>query len=277
MSAPKVLFNNVITESNVTIDTFVSPYGIEGALNTLTYEFWEFDADTAQVDVEYTGSVNALGLVIENLLNCTLNVFSSDDGVSYSLILSRDFLRNGAYLIALPQTTANYFRIEFLKAAESDAIVRNIMLGMSLEFERCLMGTHSPIPYNRNTEFISNTSGTGQFLGRSIRRKGFSNSWQFNMISNTWGRDEFQQFVENCQDKAYYISWNDDLYPDECALGWTDEDIGLSYTGDAALMQASWQMRAIATGSSPSDIGVYLLTEDGNLVLTEDGNFILVE
>lgn len=276
MSAPKVLFNNYITETNVTVDSFVSNRGIEGAVNTLTYEFWEFDTDEATVDIEYTGTVNALGLVIENLLNCTVSIYYSVDAVTYNLAESRQFLRNGAYLLTFDDVSGNYFRIVFEKAVESDGIVRNLMLGEYLEFERCLMGSHAPIPYNRKTDFISNTSGTGQFLGRSSRRMGYGNEFQFRMITSAWGRNQFQEFVENCQDKAYYIAWNDELYPNECALGWTDEDIPLAYTGDAALMETRWNMRALATGSSTLEVGNYLLTGGGNFLLTGTSEFILI-
>jgi hypothetical protein len=277
MSAPKVLFDNYITQSNVTVDSEAAGFPIEGAVNTLTYEFWKFETDNAQVDITYTGTANALGIVIEDLLNCTISVYSSNNGVDYTLALAREFLRNGAYLIPFDAVSGNYFRIILEKATASDGIVRNIMLGETLEFEKCLMGSHAPIPYQRSTDFISNISGGGNFLGRSSRRKGFANSFEFKMISKEWGRDELQSFVVNCQDKAYYIAWNDELYPDECALGWTDNDIPLSYTGDAGLMETRWNMRALATGAGTLEVANYLLTEDGNLFLTEDGEFLLAE
>lgn len=277
MSAPRVLFDNYITETNVTADTHVGDRDIYGAVNTLTYEYWEFDADTGTVDIEYTGTVDSLGLVIENMLNCTVSVYYSADDITYNLADARQFLRNGAYLISFAPVSGNYFRIVFEKAVASSGIVRNLMLGEYTEFERCLMRTHAPISYNRQTEYIGNQSGTGQFLGRSSRRKGYANGFQFDMIGSSWARNQFQQFVENAQDKAYYIAWNPASYPDECALGWTDEDIGVSYTGDAALMQAKWNMKALATGASTIELANYILTEDGGLILTEDDNFLLAE
>ena len=51
MSAPRVLFDNYITETNVEADSNVTDRDIYGAVNTLTYEYWEFDTDTATVDI----------------------------------------------------------------------------------------------------------------------------------------------------------------------------------------------------------------------------------
>lgn len=277
MSAPKVLFENYISDTNVEVDSYVSPHDIYGAVNTLSYEYWEFDTDDATIDIEYTGTVNCFGIVIQDLLNCTITVYYSSDDIIYTQAVTKNFIRNGAHMISFDDVWGNYFRIVIEKAVSSNGIVKNIMLGEYLEFERCLMRNHAPIPFNRNTDFISNQSGTGRFLGRSSRGVGNSNSFDFQMLTSSWGRNQFQTFVESCQNKAYYIAWNDELYPDESAFGWTDEDIPLSYTGDASLMETRWTMRALPTSASDLDNSIYLLSENGELLISENNKFLLSE
>jgi hypothetical protein len=274
MSAPKFLFNNVITETNVTADTHYQDFTVQGAVNTLTYDYWAFDDNTAQVDIEYSGMVNGLGLVLSNALFSLVTVYVSANGADYTEVSFKSNMRNGANFFTFPDTWGNYWRITFEKAVPSIALVKNLTLGMSLEFERCLMGTHNPAPYNRSTQFVSNQSGTGEFLGRSSASVGFETGYNFGMIAPVWARNQLQEFVTHAQTGAYYVLWNDELYPDESFYGWTDADIGLSYTGDAALMSASWDARGIATVTDYLLLDNLILLETGDFMITEDGQFM---
>ena len=277
MSAPKVLWESYLTVLNTTTSEFYGQFGIEGALNTLTYEFWRFDEDTAVVDIEYSGTVNAFGIVIDNLAGANVTLAYSINGVTYTDFHTQEFIEDGAVFFTFADQWANYFRITIDKAVASQAIVRNMMLGEYLEFERCLMKSYAPASYNRKTSFELNQSGTGEFLGRSSIRKGYETSYDFSMITSTWGRNQFQEFVENSITKAYYMTWNDELYPYEGIYGWTDEDIPLSYTGDESLMAANWSMRGIALTRTQVDINNTIMTEDNFFIITEDDSFIMQE
>ena len=108
------------------------------------------------------------------------------------------------------------------------------------------MKSHAPIPYNRVTQYTTNESGTGQFLGRSIVRQNQATDVEFSMITAPWARDQMQDFVRHAQKKPFYFAWNPADYPDEVGYVWTDEDIGVEYTGDGSLMTASWRMKGIS-------------------------------
>lgn len=277
MSAPKFLFENVLTDLNVTASSHYQDHTIQGAVNTLTYEYWAFNTDTATVDIEYTGTINSLGVVLDGALFSLLTLYVSQNGVDYTQVVSRPYIRNGCNFITFANTSGNYFRVEFEKALTGVSFVRNLMLGSYLEFERCLMKSHSPAPFNRSTQFVSNQSGTGEFLGRSAKPLGFKTGYQFNMITATWGRNQFQQFVESAQRAAYYVLWNDELYPNESFFGWTDDDIGISYTGDAALMSASWDAQGVATIMENALQENLRLLENGEIRITEDNQFRVLE
>lgn len=281
MSEPVVLFNSVLNASNTVASSAVAPFSVEGIFSTLTYEYWAFDDDNAQLDIVLNGGafVDSLGIVFEGLAGSEITVLSSPDGGFYNEVHKQRFVEDGANLIRFSQAvSANFFRITFEKTVPSYAIVRNLMLGRGVVFERCIMGSHSPAPYQRETEFLTNISGTGQYLGRSVIRQGVRTKFDFNMITSTWGRDQFQAFVENAIKNAYYMLWNPSRYPEEAIYGWTDEDIGISYTGDQNLMAASWKMRGFSVKRDSIDVRqARTLENDEEYRLTEDGEFRLIE
>jgi len=277
---PVVLFNSIITETNVIAQDAVLPFSVEGIISTLTYEYWRFDVDNTQLDIAIAGGavVDSLGILFEGLAGAEITLFKSDDDVLYEEVHKQRFVEDGANLIRFDAVTANFFRITFEKTVPSIAIVRNLMLGQGIVFERCLMGTHAPAPYQRVTEFLSNLSGTGQFLGRSIIRQGVRTAFDFKLITSTWARNEFQRFVENAIKNAYYMLWQPEKYPEEAIYGWTDEDIGVSYTGDANLMAANWKTRGFSVKRDTIDVRQARIIEEGTEYrLTEDGEFRLIE
>jgi len=286
MSAPRVMYNNLLASDNVTESSYVYPFDALGALNTLTYEYWRFDVDDAYIDVDLadsgtdTGMVDCLALVMYGLLGGTVTISTSYNGVTYTEIKEHTFLQDGAVMIYLDSPVSSlYFRLHFYKQAPGVAKIINVMLGQYLEFERCLMKSHAPAPYQRNNEFITNLSGNGQFIGRSLIKKGVESSINFDMITASWGRADFQRFVESAINKAYYLSWNPSEYPNEVVFGWTDEDIGISYTGDGALMSASWAFKGYAMDAkSQQTLSNAILMESGDsYILAESGEFILLE
>jgi hypothetical protein len=188
--------------------------------------------------------VNSIGIFGEGIAGLDLQVSYSTDGAVYTVLLSTTILKDGTSLFVFDTTViAGYYQISFNGGSGFTAKIRNMMLGEYLEFERCLKAPYAPAPYNRITDFISGKGGDGQFLSRRKVSEGFATKIEMNMISSTWGRNQFQTFVEHAINKAYYFSWNPVDYPSEAIYGWTDEDIPLSYTGDQALMQSSWEIK----------------------------------
>ena len=86
-------------------------------------------------------------------------------------------------------------------------------------------------------------------MGRSIIRRNHESSVSFDMMTGPWVRSTFQPFVRHARTKPYFFAWNPTTYPDEVNYVWTDEDIGVEYTGDRNRMSASWKMRGL--GNDP--------------------------
>jgi len=242
---PRLLFNNIITEENVDITGFISPNDIDGALSYLTFEYWQFDSSqTIDIDIEDNGLADALGIYGEGLTGVDVTVSYSQDAITYTTLHEGTISQDGASLFLFSSAVdARFWRIELDTDSGSECKIRNISLGESLAFERCIMGAFSPSPYNRRSELISSDSGEAQFMSKRFIFQGFETQINLNMMSSGWARVQFQEFVNHAIRSAYFFSWNPEDYPSEAIYGWTDEDIQLSYTGDAALMQSGWTVK----------------------------------
>jgi hypothetical protein len=242
---PILLFKNIITEDNVDITGFVSPNDIEGALSFLTFEYWEFSQpETLLVQIEDSGLADSLGIFGDGLIGVDVTVSYSQDAENYTIAHEGTITQDGATLFLFSEAiNAAFFKIEFEVGTGAECKIRNLSLGESLPLERCLQAPFSPSPYNRQSQLISSGSGEAQFKSKRFSYQGFSTQINLTMMSSGWARAEFQEFVNHALRSAYFFSWNPEDYPSEAIFGWTDEDIPLSYTGDAALMESSWTVK----------------------------------
>lgn len=242
---PKLLFNTVLTDDNVDVTDHTPPHDIEGALSFLTFEYWGFSSSqTLTASDADTNAVDSLGIYGDGIEGLGVDVSYSQDGLTYTEVLNDTIDKDGASLFLFDSAVlAKYWVINFTIASGAGCKIRNIALGESLELERCIMGSFSPSPYNRVSSLISSKSGVAQHLSKKLIFEGFETQINLNMISSEWGRNQLQTFVNHARRSAYYFSWNPEEYPSEAIYGWTDEDIPLSYTGDAALMQTGWKVK----------------------------------
>lgn len=98
--------------------------------------------------------------------------------------------------------------------------------GLVLEMQRpCSYGGHSPIVLSARTEFNNSVSDSGQWLGRSITRRGVESSYDWQLLTEDFVRDKFMPFVEHAKTKPFFMAWRPDFYPNDVVYGWTSDDI----------------------------------------------------
>lgn len=134
--------------------------------------------------------------------------------------------------------------INLLVTGGTGAEMAHIRAGKALVMERALYGGHSPINLSAKTEYQSNMSDTGQFLGRTITRKGTESSFSWRHLTPEWYRQYFQPFVDFAKTGAFFIQWRPDQYPDEVSYCYTTKDIQPSnMSGGIRLMEVSMTVR----------------------------------
>jgi|GEM_PF-2712298 len=271
---PQILYNSILPLGDVAMSTASAPAVAEHAVTPFTYETARYNIFSGTRIANFTWesrsseavSVNGAGLLIRGAFFSDLGVLTgevapvlgsvelrgSHDGSTWETVHVYDGLHSGANYFSFDEVSFPRYRF-IINVSDPlpsqgafpgiEVSLVNIMLGQRLEFERPIIRTHDPLPLNRTTEYQTNLSGNGQFLGRSISRRGVATSVDIPMMSREFARGPFQEFVEHAQRYPYYFSWNEALYPGDAGYVWTDEDIQTGYSGDGSLMSASWNMR----------------------------------
>jgi hypothetical protein len=84
-----------------------------------------------------------------------------------------------------------------------------------------------------DSEYRTNESDTGLFLGRSIKRQNYPGSISLDLMDPDWVRQTWIPFTEHAKLKPFFFVWSGGYYPDEVVFAWTDGDINPpNYSGE---------------------------------------------
>lgn len=114
--------------------------------------------------------------------------------------------------------------------------------GESLQLQRPKYGGVSPSPLNAKVDYFNNRSESGEWVGRSIRRQGFTTALDMVRITPEWYRLYFQPFVESAKTTPFFYSWRPADYPDDVVYCWTESDIKPSNSGKREFMNVSFNI-----------------------------------
>ena len=241
------MFTNLLAVGTVSASTYTPPFIPENVISSLTYNYWQFEALSADLIASLGNAnfANCICLYGSGLIETTVTVYGSADNANFTELASETLERNGAHMIFFSSVAYAYYKVNFSRADTEPTTIRNLMVGEYIEFEKCLMQSHAPAPYQRKTKYLAGKNGEGQFLGRVVSRQGVESSYDFSMITPSFARQQFQDFVNTILNETYYLAWNAGLYPQEVVFGWTDENVGVKYSGDGNLMAASWKISGL--------------------------------
>lgn len=232
-----ILWDNAFANANAS-NSF-SGSNPAGALNPQTWE-----------RVRPTGSVTGTILQVNRSstpVNCIAfahnNLAGKQVRVDAAGAFSETFtvLSQAPVMIILPTTNIGTISVQVLTTTANPEIAY-FAAGESLVMQRPIYGGHTPITLSRNTDNRPNMSQGGEWLGRSLYRRGVSTRYAWSNLTADWYRDNFDPFVEHCATGGgtFFIAWRPGDYPDETAYCWADGDIAPSNQGVKNLMDVSF-------------------------------------
>lgn len=266
---PIILYENVISGTGVSVSgsgggvSELAGFPAVNAFSPFTYpaDSWmiERGTSTGLIEIVLNDSVvsdpfDSIGFIVSGTAGDTMSLeLRFEPTIGSPVVIDTITIdRDGCYFSQFTERTSSlgfyYIEISGIDPENSDStpiIFPVIMIGKAMQFEKCIRNRYAPIDYNRKTEFLTNESGTGQYMGRSIIRRNHESTVSFDLMTAAWVRSTFQPFVRHARTKPYFFIWNPTTYPDEVNYVWTDEDIGVEYTGDRDRMSASWGMRGL--------------------------------
>ncbi len=223
------------------------------ALTPTTYDRWTDDAGNMIGSFQLTAPtiINSIGIAAHNLggkqTTFTVQTAETIDGArtDQGSITPTD---DKPLLFTFDPVLAAEVRIEgILNGSDSLREIGVVYAGNALQMPRNIYGGHSPINLSQKTEYQSVESESGQFLGRTIIRKGLGTTFNWQFLDDEFYRNEFQLFVESARALPYFIKWRPDFYSDEVVYGETNQDIQpVNMGGGHRLMSVSFTIKAHA-------------------------------
>lgn len=244
----RIGYDNFVPGTTVTGSSQVLGFPPDAITRQTTWERWQplttvnqdliIEAGTAQ-DANYIGiaahTLGSAGAVVEFAY--------SADGVSYTTIQSVTPADNLPMMVIFSEASAAFWRVRVVSAASAPTI-GVVYIGKTLDMQRPIYGGHSPINLSRQTIVRPTESEKGQWLGRSVIRRGLQTSYKWNNLSAAWYRENFDPFVSAARFAPFFIAWRPGDYPDEIAYGWTSGDIQPENSGTRDLMNVSLSVSA---------------------------------
>lgn len=223
LSHARILYDNLFDNAVVSIPA------AQGITNPNTYERWIRSGSDLSITITQTSpqTIDAIAIGAHNLGTIGSTVTISTSAASTGTFTTRATLSpddDKAIIVLLgSEITAQRIRIT-LGGLVLGAEIGVLYAGIALAMQRPIFGGHAPIHLNAETTYSNNASETGNWLGRTIVRNGYSTSYNWQFLTDDWYRDNFQPFVVTGRKKPFFIAWRPDLYPNETAYCWMTSD-----------------------------------------------------
>lgn len=243
----RIGYENLTYGLAATASTSAAGHPATAATYPTTFEYWTPTALPATWVVDLGGdkTVDYLGMV-GDMNGATIQIQYSTgtptgEG-SWTTYETRANLTDRINLFLLSPQVARYWRLSFSVAFPLLAVV---YLGQTLAMQRKIYQGHTPLTLSRETELSNNMSEGGQYLGRSIIRKGASTSTEWQHLRGDWYRANFDPFVKAVRTAPFFIGWRPEQYPAELGFVWTGGDISPSITGPRDFMSVGLSFQGL--------------------------------
>lgn len=260
----RILYRSLWRDPNAVVTASSSAIGFpaSAAANENTYERWKPTSIPAtwEIDVQVGSQADAIGIAAHTLgSNAVTVTFEYWDGTQW--VEEKQFIpsTDETIMILFPMRNASRYRIS-LSGGNGIPTIGVIFIGRTLQMERPIYGGHSPLSLSRETTTYPNSSESGNWLGRSVIRQGYSTSFSWSNLTASWYRQYFDTFVRYTTQSAgpFFIAWRPESYPDEVGYCWlTASDISPSNSGTRDLMTVSMSVQAYASLQETPEIEIY--------------------
>lgn len=222
------------TDGIVTASGEDAGFPVENATNWLTYfGGWQSSVsgqNTITVNFLTAKAASAYGLFKHNLgdIGGTVKLQHSDDGVIFTDVAGSE------------QTPANNKAIFFVFPVDSHPVWRlvftGINVGQTITVGQAFIGPTTQVfggpetgwtPPNLafNDKFVNSRADGGDFLGRSLIRKGSKTGFNVSAVPANWVRTFWEPFLTVAQLQPFYYAWNTVDFPFEVAYCFTEDNV----------------------------------------------------
>ena len=246
--SPIILANNRLIGQPATATSAADGFPASAVTNPLTYERWA-PATGGSNAVTITGGfiINTVAIAAHTLgtngATFTIAGFNILNG--WEDLITQTPTTDEPFVLCLGAAKAfSKLRITINKQAEIGVVYAGFRLNMPLT----IYGGHTPDTMGRETDIKTARSVSGNFLGRTVVRRGYEARYEFKHLGAAWYRSHFEPFAKDAITNPFIIAWYPSKYPNEVIYGWVEQDIVGRNMGVRDFMETSFTVKAIGDG-----------------------------
>lgn len=236
---------NWITGGTASATATATGFFVDGPETSLTYEKWRSSSASATWTYSFGGtrSIDYVAIAAHTFGtdSATCQVQVQISGVWTTVKASGAADTEGATSIATDEAifvmfstvSATGFRIVHTGGPVSIGVAK---AGLALQMERPMYGGHTPQQLAPKPELRTNTSTTGEFLGRTQIRSMRQTEYNWSNLTAAWIRDNWPSFQSSIATEPFFIAWRPSSFSD-CGFGYVEQIPAPSNQGVRDLMQ----------------------------------------
>jgi hypothetical protein len=200
------------------------------AANDYTSQRWQLDPGSNAWTLVTTAdaTIDCLFIAAHNLSGKTVTISTSDTVSGAHTTRATVSPTDNSTICALFNNAGAAYTIREVRVtvnSGSDVAVGIIRAGVALQLSIPLYGGHRPLNLNRVTEAQQSFSETGQWLGRIIKRRAVTTTYEWEYLTTSWYDTNFEPFAKTLPLQPFCIAGNPSKIVSDVGFVWTDRDV----------------------------------------------------
>lgn len=214
---PVIGYDNLLEQGTVIATSEIPTFEAANAYDWRTATFWKMaDAPTEQFLTLTLGSAKPASYFayfkhdLDEKGNGIHLQYSLDGGASWLDATTEEIPANDRpRIVTFNKVTSGLWRVRItLNGTPTGSILGAVAFGQVMNFERGMqVGFGAPGFINSNS-YVNNFSEAGEFLGKSLIRRGEERTIQVVNTTRQWIRDVWQPFSTHVESKPFFFGWN---------------------------------------------------------------------
>lgn len=206
------------------------------ALNNYTSQRWQLNPgpQSWNVSTPEPAKVDCLFIAAHNLAGKSIQIQTSDTAGGTPVTRATIAPQDASTICVLFNDrsfpwTVSEFRLVVNDG--TDVAIGVIRAGLALQMPIPIYGGHKPLNLNRVTEGQQQFSETGQWLGRILKRRAVTTTYEWDYLKADWYDANFEPFARTLPLNPFCIAGNPAKIGSDVGFVWTDKDIQVANQG----------------------------------------------
>lgn len=176
-------------------------------------------------------NANSMGIYKHNLgtLGLTAKLQYSSDGSTWNDLTGTEISPaddTAIFMVAAAPVSAQFWRIHIAGLASAETlIIGQAYVGDSMQVFSPPESGFTPPNMGLANKYITSRSDGGDFLGRSLIRKGYESAFNIQNVAASWVRSDWMPFLLEAEKHPFYYSWDSLSHPTEVAFCYVGKKI----------------------------------------------------